>query len=366
MATSPLPAIGIVLHDFALGGTERIAARLAARWAQEGARVTIFCGSGEGAMRALLDDRVTVVAADPPIARGFGSRRALARAAARHFGAAPVDVVFLPGNFHWPIAPALARLPHPPAIVAQVSATLSKPQRRPLKQILFELRLRWLLRRVQAVVALSRAAADQVEAILRRPIVSTIALPALGDARLPPLPPAPGTLIVAVGRLVPEKGFDMLIDAFAALADPAAELAIVGEGADRARLEALVARHGLADRVQLPGFVSDTRGWLDRARLAAMPSRFEGYPAVLIEAFAAGRPAVATDCTPAAAELIDSPEAGRIVAIDHRAGMTAALAAMLASPPPDPAALAARVERHRIGPVARAYLDLFAQLAARR
>ncbi len=316
-------------------------------------------------MRGLLGDRVEVIEADPRIARGFGSRVALGRAAAKHFGAAPVDVVFLPGNFHWPIVPALAALPVRPAIVAQLSATLSKPQRAPLRQRLFELRMRRLLRGADMLVALSEAAAVQAEAILGRPILCTIPLPALGDAHVPPVPVPEGSrTVLAVGRLVPEKGFDMLIEAFAALDDPAAELAIVGEGPDRARLEGLVARHGLAGRVRMPGFVSDTRGWLDDARLAAMPSRFEGYPAVLVEAFAAGRPAVATACTPATAELIDDPAVGRVVPVDDRKSMTAALKAMLASPPPDPAMLAARVQRHRIGPVARAYLALFEGLKA--
>ena len=364
MSAPLLPSIGIVMHDFALGGTERIATRLAARWAAEGARVTIFCGSGEGEMRALLGDQVRVVEASPAIARGWGSRLRLARAAARHFAEAPVEIVFLPGNFHWPIAPALAALPKAsrPAIVAQISATLAKPQRKPLKQALFELRMRGLLRRADAVVALSQAAATQSEAILRRAVVCVIPLPALGDTRVPPVPAPDTKLIVAVGRLVPEKGFDMLIEAFAALDDSAAQLAIVGEGPDRARLEGMIARHGLHGRVLLPGYVSDTRGWLDRARLAAMPSRFEGYPAVLVEAFAAGRAAVATDCTPATAELIDRPEVGRVVPVDDTAAMTAALGAMLALPPPDPDRLAARVERHRIGPVARDYLALFAGL----
>jgi glycosyltransferase involved in cell wall biosynthesis len=218
---------------------------------------------------------------------------------------------------------------------------------------------------LESVVTLSAAATRQAETILGRTVVSTIPLPALGDT-CPPLQPVPQDerIILAVGRLVPEKGFDMLIQAFAALADPTAELVIVGEGPDRARLEGLIARHGLVDRVQLPGYVSNTRGWLDKACLAAMPSRFEGYPAVLIEAFAAGRPAVATACTPATAELIDSPAVGRVVPVDDHAGMTAALQAMLASPPPDPATLAARIERHRIGPVARDYLALFQGLKA--
>lgn len=359
-------SIGIVMHDFALGGTERIASRLAARWAEEGARITIFCGSAEGDMRVLLGEQVAVIEASPAIPRGFGSRNELARAAARYFRAAPVDVIFLPGNFHWPIAPILARLPTAkrPVIVAQISATLAKPQRGWIRQKLFERRMRWLLRGIEAIVALSDAAAAQAAAIVRGPIVRTIPLPALGDNNAPPKPLPETRMIVAVGRLVPEKGFDTLINSFAALADPAAELTIVGEGPDRARLEQLVMRHGIESRVILPGFVADTRGWLDRARLAAMPSRFEGYPAVLIEAFAAGRPAVATDCTPAAAALINDPESGRIVPIDDVAAMTTALRTMFAAAPPDPHVLAARVERHRIGPVARAYLALFNALIA--
>ncbi len=363
-----LPSIGIVLHDFALGGTERIATRLAAAWAAEGARVTIFCGSGEGAMRALLGSGVAVVEPARSIARAPGSRRRLARAAARHFAASPVDIAFLPGNFHWPVAPALAAIPGTPRpiVVAQVSAALSKPQRARRRQLLFDLRMRLLLRDAGAVVALSGPAAAEAERILARTPVSIIPLPALADATPPPLPlPATGAML-AVGRLVPEKGFDLLIEAFAALDAPHATLTILGEGPDRARLEALVARLGLGARVRLPGYVADTRPWLDAARLFALPSRFEGYPAVLIEALAAGRPVVATASTPAAAELIDDPAVGRVVAVDDRAGLTAALAATLAAPAPDPARLAARVEKHRIGPVARTYLALFGALAARR
>lgn len=357
--------IGIVLHDFALGGTERIATRLARAWADRGAAVTIFCGSGEGEMRALLGEEVRVIEAQPPLRRARGSRARLALAAARHFSAESVDICFLPGNFHWVIAPALGRIDPParPAIVAQISAALAKPQRGRAKQYLFEARMRWLLRGAAAVIALSRHAERQAAAVLSRQIAHTIALPALADAVRPPVPAPDNRTIVAVGRLVPEKGFDTLIDAIALV--PGSDLVIVGEGPDRARLEARVAARGLADRVALPGYAADPRPWLDATRLAALPSRFEGYPAVLVEALAAGRPVVATDCTPATGELIDVAS-GRIVPIDDARAMALAIEAMLGSPPPDPAELAARVQHHRIGPVADAYLALFARLAAER
>ena len=362
MNPGDLPAIGIVLHDFALGGTERIAVRLAGAWAAAGCAVTIAAGGGGGEMRHLLDPRVRVIVADPPIARGRGSRSALGRAAARIFARDPVDVCFVPGNFHWPVVPALARMESPPAIVAQVSAALAKPQRRRSKQPLFEARMAWLLRRAAAIVTLSEPAAAQAARIVRGPIVRTIPLPALADDPPPPVPVPHGSrTIVAVGRLVPEKGFDLLIEALAQVAD--ADLVIVGEGPDRARLEGLIAARGLGARVRLPGYVADTRLWLDDARLCVLPSRFEGYPAVLVEAFAAGRAVVATDCTPATRELIDDPAIGRVVPIDDAPAMAAAIEAMLALPPPDPAALAARVARHRIGLSAQVYLDLFAEVA---
>ena len=360
------PTIGIVLQDFALGGTERIAARMATQWATEGARVTIFCGSAAGEMRSLLGANVTVVEASPRIARAPGSRRKLGQAAARHFARERVEVAFLPGNFHWPAAPAIAAMPRGrrPAIVAQVSAALAKPQRPRLRQIAFALRMRWLLRGARAVVALSDPATRQAEHILGGGRAVTIPLPALPDDSPHPRPvDQEARIVLAAGRLVPEKGFDLLIEAIAGLPD--AMLVVLGEGPDRLRLEQLAERLAVSDRVSLPGYVTGTRDWLDRARLFVLPSRFEGFPAVLVEALAAGRPVVATACTPAIA-LIDDPAVGRVVPIDDAAALRVAIAAMLASPPPDPAFLAAKVERHRMGAVARAYLALFDKLVAGR
>ena len=68
-----VPRIGIVIHDFALGGTERIAVRMAAAWVDLGAEVEIFCGSDHGPIRELLDPRVTVAVATRPIRRGLRS-----------------------------------------------------------------------------------------------------------------------------------------------------------------------------------------------------------------------------------------------------------------------------------------------------
>ena len=356
----PSQSILIVLHDFSLGGTERIAVRLAATWARLGAAVTIFAGSDAGPLRALAGPSVRVVVSDPVIAREPGSRARLAKAARAFARKSDFDAIFVPGNFHWPIAAAVAGRGSP--VIAQVSAALDKPQRGPLRQWVFEMRMRRLLRRADALVTLSDVARDQADRILFRPAARTIALPALADDTPPPvsLPQSNAPVIMAAGRLVPEKGFSRLITAFAALPRRAARLVIVGDGPQLAALRSQSEALGVADRVEFPGYVADIRPWLDRANLFVLSSAFEGFPAVIVEALAAGRPVVATDCTPAVRLLAGG--AGRVVPIDDTAALTDAIAAMLDQPPDAPASLAGLVEQHRIGVVAQAYLDLFSGL----
>lgn len=365
--------IGVVLHDFALGGTERIAVRLANQWAAEGADVTLLVGSREGPLAALLDPRIRLASPAEPVHRAQGSQKALAAAAVRYFSERRVQTCFVPGNYHWPVARALGRMPIAirPVVVAQVSAALYKPQRGRIRQVLYNMRMRYLLRSTDMLVTLCAQAGRQADRILGRQVSMPIALPALEDRTSQQEPtPACGRTILAAGRLVPEKGFDILIEAFAKLAaDGRAEdsdLVIVGEGPDRARLTRLVVQHGLGARISMPGYVEDIRPWLDDCRLFVLPSRFEGYGAVIVEALAAGRPVVATRCTPAVEELLRGTGAGLDVPIEDSTAMADAIATLLDTGAPDPVRLASLVERHRIGPVARAYAHLFRGIADER
>jgi glycosyltransferase involved in cell wall biosynthesis len=121
-------------------------------------------------------------------------------------------------------------------------------------------------------------------------------------------------------------------------------------------------RLGLGGRISMPGYVDDIRAALDRARLCVISSDYEGYPAVAIEALAAGVPVVATDCSPAMLAILSDPRLGTIVPTGDAAALAAAIDARLASVPADRAALAATVTGHRIGPVAADYLALFDRL----
>jgi glycosyltransferase involved in cell wall biosynthesis len=139
--------------------------------------------------------------------------------------------------------------------------------------------------------------------------------------------------IVAAGRLHPKKGFDVLIAALALLRDQgqAFEAQIAGEGDERARLEGLIARHGLGDRVRLVGWRGDVSAFLATGDVFAFPSYQEGFPLVLLEAMAVGLPAVAS-AIPGPVEMIEDGVDGVLVPPGDPAALAVALATVIAAP----------------------------------
>ena len=137
----------------------------------------------------------------------------------------------------------------------------------------------------------------------------------------------PDLLVGACGRLEKEKAFDVLIRSVAKL--PGVRLRILGEGGDRPRLEALVRELGVADRVALPGWVSDVRGTFEAFDVFALPSLREGLPNVLLEAMALEVPCVATRIA-GIPKLIQDGENGRLVEPGDQAGFDAALGGLTA------------------------------------
>lgn len=124
-----------------------------------------------------------------------------------------------------------------------------------------------------------------------------------------------GRTIGAVGRLVPQKGFDLLLAAFAqvARAAPGWRLVIWGEGPDRAALEAQRDRLGLTDRVDLPGVTTAPGDWIARSDMFVLSSRFEGWGLVVGEAMASGLPVVSFDCEWGPTEMIEHDRSGLLV-----------------------------------------------------
>lgn len=124
-----------------------------------------------------------------------------------------------------------------------------------------------------------------------------------------------GNVLTAVGRLVPQKGFDLLLKAFAQVSPhfPEWTLVIWGEGPDRAELEAERDRLGLRGRVEMPGVTSRPGAWVDTADVFVLSSRFEGWGIALLEAMAADLPVVSFDCEWGPREMIEDEQSGLLV-----------------------------------------------------
>ena len=138
--------------------------------------------------------------------------------------------------------------------------------------------------------------------------------------------------ILAVGRYVPQKGFDLLIAAFAAVAErfPDWELVIVGEGPERTDLESLLARHSCAARVSLLGPVGNMGDWYASAELFVLSSRFEGFPNTLLEAMAHGIAPIAADCPTGPRTLITDGVDGLLVPPDDSHHLAVAMERLMA------------------------------------
>jgi glycosyltransferase involved in cell wall biosynthesis len=129
-----------------------------------------------------------------------------------------------------------------------------------------------------------------------------------------PLPAPHGPLrAVAAGRLVSQKGFDLLLEALATARRRDLHLTILGDGPLHGELAARVQAVGLADRVQLAGFQRSPHPLIAAADLFVLSSRYEGFPNVVLEALACGTPVVATPAPGGVREILDGV-AGCIVA----------------------------------------------------
>ena len=144
-------------------------------------------------------------------------------------------------------------------------------------------------------------------------------------------------LVIAVGRLTHEKGFDKLIEAFSKVrASQPARLIILGEGPDRRALEGLVESFDLTEDVQMPGHLKNPLPLLKRASAYVLSSRFEGLPTVLIEALYAGVPIVATDCPSGPSEILANGEHGLLTPVDEVTSLAAGIEQALTGGVPVP------------------------------
>jgi glycosyltransferase involved in cell wall biosynthesis len=228
-------------------------------------------------------------------------------------------------------------------------------------------------RRADAVVAVSAGVRDDLRAMVGRKLrVHTIHNPVLPDdvdsvAAAEPdhpwLQDAGLQVVMSLSRLSEEKDLPTLVRAFARLraSHPCARLLLVGEGAEREPLQRQLEEAGLSDAAALPGRTDQPLAWLRKAAVFVLPSRFEGYGNVLVEALAVGTPVVATDCPVGPREILDGGRFGDLVPVGDDAAMARAISrALTVRRLPDGASRAAR--QHTQSRTADEYLALLNHL----
>lgn len=325
------PHLVFIIHSLGGGGAERTLVDLGAWWVQSGCRVTVMTQADAATDVYALHPEVERVVLGTAGVSGGGLRGLLAnlrrvwrirRWLRRHEPQVVIGMMTTSS-----ILAVLAARGLPCRVIATEH---THPPVQRLPEVWQRLR-RWAYPRAWAVVALTAGTAqwlrEHVPGARVEVIPNAVSWPlASQDPVLVPPDRGGRHRLLAVGRLHPVKGFDHLIAAFATLAGrfPDWDLYIVGEGAERAALQAAIEEMGLTDRVFLPGRAGNIAQWYADSDVYVLSSRSEGLSNTLLEAMAAGLPAVAVDCDTGPREII-------------RDGIDG----VLVNPPDDPEALAA-------------------------
>lgn len=219
--------------------------------------------------------------------------------------------------------------------IAVIAAERNDPRRHRIGRTWTFLR-RIAYRWAAAVVTQSADARAAFEPAIRR---RTVVIPN-AVAKPPGKPPAPARStdtagsIVGMGRLSEEKGFDVLLEAYASIAraNPGWSLTIHGEGPQRGNLVKRVAQLGLGDRVSLPGVTTDSDSAISAADIFVLSSRHEGFPMVLCEAMARGRPVIATAISGGTRDVVRPGIDAVVVPPDDAVALAAALEGLIGDP----------------------------------
>lgn len=162
----------------------------------------------------------------------------------------------------------------------------------------------------------------------------------------------------AMGRLVPLKGFDTLISAFARIKASHMNLVVLGEGPDREALENHAKELDLADRVYFPGFIDHPQDILSRASGFVLSSRWEGFGNVIVEALALGIPVVSTDCPGGPRMILENGKYGFLTPVNDPISLAKALDKVLIDPPSDPIGRRERAKVFSCENISSKYLDI--------
>lgn len=362
--TGPL---ALYMPAFNGGGAENALIRLLNHWAGAGRDVRLIVNQASGPLAGRLSPAVPVTA--------LGRRSTFANLPrlVAHLRRTPPQVLMtalLSPNVAGALAVGLGagRIPLVALVRNHTSSELAAMPR--WRRALIRPLLRHAYRRADAIGCVATPLSRDLTALfgLDPGKVHETFNPVIAPAAAPPRPgwwPAHAPVIVAIGRLVPQKDYPTLLHAFALLrATRPARLVILGDGPQRAALQALAARLGIGGDVTFAGFQGDPHAALCHADLFVLLSRFEGFPNVVGEALAAGCRIVATDAPGGTGDILDGGRFGTLVPAGQPQAAATAMARALDSPP-TPARQRARAAEFGLDAIAARHVALAALARAR-
>lgn len=305
------PHLMIVIHSLSGGGAERVATDLAAFWVQRGCVVSLVTQSDPSSDAYPLHPdvrRFSLGTAGRSTNRFLGLAANLLRVMRlRRIVRRERPTVVLGMMTTASILAVLAARGYPCRVIASEH---THPPSQELPAVWQRLR-RWAYPRASAVVALTAGTKawlhEHVPGCTLAVIPNAVRWPLESTEPVLQPPDRNGRKrLLAVGRLHPHKGFDLLIKAFAEIAAyyPGWDLVILGEGPERDSLQSQIHQAGLEQRVCMPGRVGNVAHWYQQSDLYVLSSRVEGLSNTLLEAMASGLPAVAFDCDTGPREII--------------------------------------------------------------
>jgi glycosyltransferase involved in cell wall biosynthesis len=326
------------LSSLSGGGAERATATLATHWASRGWDITIATFSSPKEDAYVLPEAVKRVelgllqASDGPIDGLIANARRVLRLRRALKSVAPTVVVSMMDQSNVILALAILGMRG----LRSVGSERSYPPRSPLPGLWRQLR-RWAYGGLDVVVAQTNDSAKWLRVNTNAKLVKVIP-----NAVVWPLPVALPSVVVspifgdckvllAVGRLGVEKQHALLIDVFARLAFRFEQwrLVILGEGNERASLQAKIFSLDLENRVFLLGRAGNIAEWYARADLYVMCSSYEGMPNSLLEAMSFGLPVVSFDCLTGPRDVIRSGVNGLLVPANDAGALEASLVALM-------------------------------------
>lgn len=201
--------------------------------------------------------------------------------------------------------------------------------------------MRWLYPKVDRIIAVSQGVRDDLNKTLDipqqltitayNPIVDKILMEkAMEPLNHPWFTSLSPPVILSVGRLTQVKDYPTLLKAFALVREKVpARLVILGQGEEHSNLEALGRDLGVAESIDMPGFVENPYQYMAKATIFVLSSKWEGLPTVLVEAMACGTPVISADCPSGPREILEDGKIGVLVPVGDVSTMASAILDLL-------------------------------------